>query len=63
MEKRKFLKLTKKYNDNKCILIPVDSILAIEEMRDNDVKVTFTLYNDITHVFANESIRDIYLSL
>lgn len=58
MEQRKFLKLTKLDSTN-YILIPVDSIIAIEEMKDNDVRVTFQIFDDIRHVFVNESIRDI----
>lgn len=60
MEQRKFLKLTKK-DSNNChyILIPVDSIVAIEEMKVDDVRVTFQYLDDIRHVFVNESIKDI----
>ncbi len=58
MEQRKFLKLTKK-DSTDYILIPVDSITAIEEMKANEVRVTFQNFHDIRHVFVNESIRDI----
>lgn len=58
MEQRKFLKFTKPVS-NKPILIPVDSILSIEEMEDNSVRVTFTFLDDIRHVFIKESINDI----
>ncbi len=58
MEQRKFLKLTK-CDSTDYILIPVDSITAIEEMKANEVRVTFQNFHDIRHVFVNESIRDI----
>lgn len=58
MEQRKFLKLTKPIS-NKPILIPVDSIVSIEEMENNSVRVTFTFLDDIKHVFVKESIEDI----
>ena len=58
MEQRKFLKLTK-HVSNKPILIPIDSILSIEEMEDNSVRVTFSFHDDIRHVFVKESIEDI----
>lgn len=59
MEQRKFLKLTKSDNSNNYILIPVDSIIAIEEMKANEVRVTFQNFHDIRQVFVNESIKDI----
>lgn len=43
MEQRKFLKLTKSVS-NKSILIPIDSIVSIEEMEDNSVRITFTFF-------------------
>lgn len=58
MEQRNFLKLTK-CDSTDYILIPVDSIIAIEEMKANEVRVTFQNFHDIRHVFVNESIRDI----
>lgn len=62
MEQRKFLKLTK-CDSNNYILIPVDSIITIEEMkdsvRDKVVRVTFQNFHDIRHVFVKESIKDI----
>lgn len=65
-EQRKFLKLTK-FTTGKSILIPVDSIIAIEEedIQEKDieeedvVKITFQFFDDIKHVFVKESIKDI----
>ena len=65
MEQRKFLKLTK-YSTGKCILIPIDSIIAIEEQEVIEkninhavVKVGFQSFDDIRYVFVKEFIRDI----
>ena len=58
MEQRKFLKLTKD-TSNKPILIPVDSIISIEEGTDNIVRITFQYLDDIKYVFVKESIKDI----
>ena len=58
MEQRKFLKLIK-HDSTDYILIPVDSIIAIEEMKANEVRVTFQNFHDIRQVFVNESIREI----
>lgn len=58
MEQRKFLKLTKNIS-NKPILIPVDSIITIEEGTDNIVRITFQYFDDISHVFVKESFKDI----
>ena len=65
MEQRKFLKLTK-YSTGKCILIPIDSIVAIEEQEVIEkninhavVKISFQSFDEIRYVFVKESIRDI----
>lgn len=58
MEQRKFLKLTKN-NSNKPILIPIDSVITIEEEIDNIVRITFQYMDSIKHVFVKESVKDI----
>ncbi|MDV3427398.1 MAG: hypothetical protein LIR50_10080 [Bacillota bacterium] len=65
MEQRKFLRLTK-YSTGKCILIPIDNIITIEEQEVIEkntnniiVKVGFQSFNDIRYVFVKESIKDI----
>lgn len=65
VEQRKFLKLTK-YSTGKCILIPIDSIVAIEEqevietnINHTVVRVGFQSFDEIRYVFVKESIKDI----
>lgn len=68
MEQRKFLKLTKCIT-GKSILIPVDSIISIEEVdvtkdienikEDNIVSITWQSFDDTRRVFVKESIKDI----
>lgn len=58
MELRKFLKLFK--TNDTLILIPVDTIVAIEEDANHCVRVTFLEdKKTIRHVFVKESIQDI----
>lgn len=58
IELRKFLKLFK--TNDTLILIPVDTIVAIEEDANHCVRVTFLEDEEsIRHVFVKESIQDI----
>lgn len=58
MERRKFLKLFK--TNDTLILIPVDTIVQIEEDANHCVRVTFLEDEEsIRHVFVKESIQDI----